>query len=484
MNLDILTDNPIFVRELRRRMRGRGLILTMIIYVAAMCGLGYFTIMFKSQMLAANQSGYASVSDVGQALYYLIISIQVILVLIVAPSITAAMVKSEKEKLTFEFLKVTAISPAVYVVGALLSTVLYVALALFCALPVVTIAYLYGGVSDIVPLTVVLLAVSILLSSCGLLVSSVREKAKAGQGALAFIIVISAMMLIPQLIIGTFMRTGPMLNLTLYGLPLPYWVVVLVVCGTASGLVLLISARKFFDTAERALNYRQFAFLWFASLGLASLPIITPQMGLSGGPQEKLSVLLGIFLLLGIAMQNTMMLIRPEAGNERWRVKRRHPSLRSKDESLYYLIALTAAGGALVFAMINIIYPLAMGRWMALAPPLAYLFARAAWCRLGLKRIENPSTAFKVVSSLDIVFLPLPFIAASILGLTQNSASYEILSSFCPFYAYLQFLDPGNTAAAEIALASTTGIGIICWMADLGTKPRYDSADLRYELEA
>ena len=42
--LTILTDNPIFTREIRRRMRGRGLIIMMMLYLAAMCGIGYLIV--------------------------------------------------------------------------------------------------------------------------------------------------------------------------------------------------------------------------------------------------------------------------------------------------------------------------------------------------------------------------------------------------------------------------------------------------------
>ena len=38
---DAIVDNPIFLRELRRRMRGRALFVAMIAYIAIMCGVAF-----------------------------------------------------------------------------------------------------------------------------------------------------------------------------------------------------------------------------------------------------------------------------------------------------------------------------------------------------------------------------------------------------------------------------------------------------------
>src|SRR5689334_13634325 len=99
INHEIITDNPIFVRELRRRMRGRGLIVTLCVYVAAMCLWALATIHWKTAEIASQGFGnhplhshygsqsYTTTTSIGQSLSYSLLLIQVILVLIVAPTI-------------------------------------------------------------------------------------------------------------------------------------------------------------------------------------------------------------------------------------------------------------------------------------------------------------------------------------------------------------------------------------------------------------
>ena len=158
--IEIIFDNPIFVRELRRRMRKRGLILTLIIYIAALCLLSYFTVTWMSRDLSGQRfySGQMrqslavnmTAADIGKTLFSRITFIEQFLVLLVAPVLTAALVYSERERNTFDFLRATAISAPTFVAGAFMSTLIYVVLALFCALPVMMVAYMYGGVSHLI----------------------------------------------------------------------------------------------------------------------------------------------------------------------------------------------------------------------------------------------------------------------------------------------------------------------------------------------
>ncbi|NJL08473.1 MAG: ABC transporter permease, partial [Methylacidiphilales bacterium] len=126
----------------------------------------------------------------GQSLFKWITGIQAMLVLIIAPTITAGMTTGEKEKKTFEFLRVTTITPWMYVLGSFLSTVFYVSLALLCALPLISLSFLYGGVgrNDVIASGGMLLGASMVLSSFGLFISSVRERTRTAQGIVVFLI--------------------------------------------------------------------------------------------------------------------------------------------------------------------------------------------------------------------------------------------------------------------------------------------------------
>ncbi|MBI5154994.1 hypothetical protein HZA57_07135, partial [Candidatus Poribacteria bacterium] len=133
-------DNPILTRELRRRMRGKALVYSIIGYIILMTLTSILVLLANSDPFTMSsardtQKMLGKLADTGQSLFRSISIIQGLLVLIIAPTITAGMTTGEKEKKTFEFLRVTTISPWMYVMGCFLSTVFYVSLALLCALP-------------------------------------------------------------------------------------------------------------------------------------------------------------------------------------------------------------------------------------------------------------------------------------------------------------------------------------------------------------
>lgn len=185
-------DNPILTRELRRRMRGKALVYSMIGYIILMAMVSTLVLLFKmaNWNSSDSQALLKALTDTGHSLFVSITIIQILLVLIVAPTITAGMTTGEKEKKTFDFLRVTTITPWMYILGCFLSTVFYVSLALLCALPLISLAFLYGGVgkSDVLVSVGGLLGGSMILSSLGLYISSIRERTRTAQGVVVFMI--------------------------------------------------------------------------------------------------------------------------------------------------------------------------------------------------------------------------------------------------------------------------------------------------------
>ena len=202
--IPILFDNPILTREMRRRMRGKAMIYSLITYVGALCVVTFFILMISAASLIRVQENsfemLKKMQDIGGTIFNGMLVIQGILVLILAPAITASMITSEREKGTADFLRVTTLPPSHFIVGAFLSTTLYVILLLGCALPIVSITLLFGGRSpDEILLTFgALLVGSIILSSLGIYTSSTREKTRTAQATmmtLAFTIFILAQVL-------------------------------------------------------------------------------------------------------------------------------------------------------------------------------------------------------------------------------------------------------------------------------------------------
>lgn len=501
MNLDLLSDNPVFVRELRRRMRGRGLIVFLCLYIAAMCAFAYLIISIKSQDLNLQRSGrypaystfggptYTTVSTIGQTLYALIVGIQAALVLMIAPTITAAMVKAEKERETFEFLKVTTITSGMYVVGALLSTLLYVSLGLFCALPVLTIAYLYGGVSDLGATTISLLALSTVLSSGGLLVSCATEKGRKGQAQIGIgLFALGVSLFVFQGIAGRLYSSfSPGQSVTISGYAIPHWLLLGIACVAISVWLLMIARRKLFHPEERAMNGRQCTALFGIGNAAALWWVLR---GISGGQNTpgmlsaRLAVATGVYTVLGLLVQNTLLLNRVDTGNERWRLKKKRPELRNVNESMMLALVLTLLGGAALFLAHWAVYGSQAVEVYAALPPILFLLFNAGVCVLALKLVADEYTALKIALAVSgFLLIAPPLISQIQAGLVRSYVS-ELITCFSPLAASAQLRDkPDDAVLAGLGVLALAGLTVIAWMFALSRRDRHGNPHVSYDLE-
>lgn len=341
-----ILDNPILTRELRRRMRGRALIFSIVGYIALMT-LATMLVLFAyapSVFSRLNTDMLSDLANTGTQLFRWITIIQSLLVLVIAPTITAGMTTGEKERKTFDFLRVTTITPWMYITGCFLSTVFYVALALICAFPLLSLTFVYGGVR---PSTVfgtfgLLLGGSLILSAFGLYISSIRERTRTAQGVIVFAIfaVIFGGVYLYNKVIATFGGGGGgSITAMLSPAGLPPWVAAAMIIGLITWVFLLLATRKLFEPdSTRAFSHWQFLFLLAVLLG--------PQMiAAAGAPVTEMTAL--VFLMTGqlLLLVATMCfgVGRMEVGDEIWHMKRLVPFLRPFDQTLPYLVLLGAA---------------------------------------------------------------------------------------------------------------------------------------------
>lgn len=341
-------DNPILTRELRRRMRGKALIFSIIGYIVIMTITS--TLILISGMNPFDQAGSSQnntklledMVKTGSLLFNAITVIQALLVLIIAPTITAGMTTMEKERQTFDFLRVTTITPWMYVIGSFLSTIFYVALALLCALPLLSLSFLYGGVSrvEVVERTVTLLGLSMALSALGLYISSIRERTRTAQGIVVFLIffmifggIILESTLTTQFGSGFLSGGGGTTVFQFIGIPFTQTSILWGVFFFITTIFLLMATRKLFDPYEsRSVNHWQFAVIYGF---LISLLLAAGSQSVDN-TQAILFIAVGCFLL-GFAALN-FSVGRMEVGDEMWQLKRLLPILRRFDQTVPYLI--------------------------------------------------------------------------------------------------------------------------------------------------
>ena len=165
--------NPVMVKELRGRMRGVRGFAIITIFLGLM---SFFTILLY--LLRVPQGGVVVTGELGRLLFIGVLFIELMLIIFIVPALTAGAITSERERKTYDLLQTTLITKATFVVGKMQSALGYIVLLLLSAIPLQSIAFLFGGVSESeMILALLVLAVSaITLGAFGMFFSSVTER--------------------------------------------------------------------------------------------------------------------------------------------------------------------------------------------------------------------------------------------------------------------------------------------------------------------
>ncbi|HSH05223.1 MAG TPA: ABC transporter permease [Anaerolineae bacterium] len=137
--------NPITIKELRSRMRGRRAFIVLTGYLILVSA---FVLLVYATYVSASQQRYGPpTEEAGKALFGAVLTAQGFLVLIVGPAFTSGSISGEKERQTYELLRTTLMSPKTFVWGKLLSALSYVFLLVSASIPLLSIGFLLGGVA-------------------------------------------------------------------------------------------------------------------------------------------------------------------------------------------------------------------------------------------------------------------------------------------------------------------------------------------------
>ena len=167
-----LFNNPVVLKELRGRMRGARAFVVISVYLALMSG--FTTLLYVINAASRDIYGITSSGVIGRVLFAGIVGIELFLVTFIAPAFTAGAISGERERQTYDLLRTTLLPARSLVVGKMISALAYIMLLLIAAIPLQSIAFLFGGVTEAeVALSFVILAVTaIALGSVGLYFSA------------------------------------------------------------------------------------------------------------------------------------------------------------------------------------------------------------------------------------------------------------------------------------------------------------------------
>lgn len=181
--------NPVLGRELRSRMRDWRFSLVLSAYLIGLGLVAFGTLYIMTRQL---KFGGVIGPDAGVRIYAVLAIMQLLLIGVLAPSLTVGTISGERERRTMDLLLVTRMSATSIVVGKLLASLAYTVLLIVASMPVFSLVFLFGGISlKQLGLTfIIYLATTLTLGAVGLLASTLFRRtavaAVAAYGVVAF----------------------------------------------------------------------------------------------------------------------------------------------------------------------------------------------------------------------------------------------------------------------------------------------------------
>lgn len=187
--------SPITVKELSGRMRNAHTYTVLTVYLAIVSGLAVllYAVSFLSGPRTIGGNG-----AVGTAVFYFLVGMQVLLVSFVAPAFAVGAIAQERERKTFDLLRITLLTPGQIVWAKLIAALGFVLLLIFATLPLFSLVFMLGGVEpfELIIVLCVVLAAALLFSTLALYVSS-RSQTTVGATIVTYAVVLGIVIGIP-----------------------------------------------------------------------------------------------------------------------------------------------------------------------------------------------------------------------------------------------------------------------------------------------
>lgn len=202
--LSSLRVNPVMIKELRGRMRGVRAFAVITVYLGLMSG--FASLIYLVYAASTRASGSAAAGEIGRVLFLGIVGIELLLIIFIAPAFTAGAITGERERQTYDLLKTTLLSTPSFVIGKLESALGYILLLLLAAIPLQSIAFLFGGVteSELILSFVILTVTAVALGTVGIYFSSTL--ARTLNASVQAYSAILAIMFVAPVVLGVVLR--------------------------------------------------------------------------------------------------------------------------------------------------------------------------------------------------------------------------------------------------------------------------------------
>ncbi|CAA9525007.1 MAG: hypothetical protein AVDCRST_MAG73-428 [uncultured Thermomicrobiales bacterium] len=166
--------NPVLRRELRVRMRGKRAFVVLGVFLLVL-GLATYAL---ERVVVTTGSGSIQSFQVGQIVFAGLALLEIGLLGLVAPALTATTISAERERGTFDLLQATPLRGSSIVLGKLVAALGYAALLIVASIPMAGVVFLYGGVApaDVWATFALLGATTIAFGMVGLFFSALARR--------------------------------------------------------------------------------------------------------------------------------------------------------------------------------------------------------------------------------------------------------------------------------------------------------------------
>ena len=187
--------NPVLVRELRGQMRGARAFTILTVYLLLMSV--FMLVMYVFLLRTGNQTSAAS-GATGRTLFIGLFIFELILIFFIVPALTTNTISGERETQTYDLMHVSLLTSPSLVIGKLESTLSYIILLLLAAIPLQSLAFLFGGISlnEVLVGFVILMISAITFGAVGLFTSAKARNTRRAN-LLAYTVLFTGIVLIP-----------------------------------------------------------------------------------------------------------------------------------------------------------------------------------------------------------------------------------------------------------------------------------------------
>ncbi|MBC7960590.1 MAG: ABC transporter permease subunit, partial [Vallitaleaceae bacterium] len=166
--------NPILERELKTRMRTwrTPIILMIYLLVLGLVVTLFFVVTRQQSMYMYGGGGFDP--SLAVKIYNLIVIGQFVVLMMILPAFSATAISGERERQTLELMLCTDLSPWKIIFGKIMASLSFVFLMIFAAMPFMGIVFIFGGVTvlEIIKVVLFYMLTSFLVCSIGLYCST------------------------------------------------------------------------------------------------------------------------------------------------------------------------------------------------------------------------------------------------------------------------------------------------------------------------